>query len=189
MLFAEFCYEHNCLNSPGRFPNSFSRFEYFRKENGFVGYEAYDDTKFEVILMCALPASGKDTWVQKNYGHLPVISLDDIRETMDVLPTDDQGGVISQARSSAKEYLRAKKSFVWNATNITYSLRRQLVSLFTDYGASVKIVYLEAPYKEILKRNRERSRNVPENVIDKMIKKLEVPSVIEAHEVIWIVEN
>ena len=97
---------------------------------------------------------------RKNCKHLPVISLDDLREAMDVLPTDGQGEVIHQARDRAKEYLRAKKSFVWNATNITYSLRRQLISLFTDYGARVKVVYLEQPYKEILRRNRERSRKV-----------------------------
>ena len=65
VLFYEFCKEHGCLNSPRSFPNSFSRFEYFQKENGFVDYEAYDNTKFEVILMCALPAAGKDTWVEK----------------------------------------------------------------------------------------------------------------------------
>lgn len=189
VLFNEFCKEQSCFSSPRSFPNSFSRFEYFQKENGFVDYEAYDDTKFEAIVMCALPAAGKDTWVEKNCKHLPVISLDDIREAMDVLPTDAQGEVIYQARNRAKEYLRAKKSFVWNATNITYSLRRQLISLFTDYGAKVKVVYLEQPYKEILRRNRERSRKVPENVIDRMIKKLEVPSVTEAHEVIWIVDT
>lgn len=108
---------------------------------------------------------------------------------MDVLPTEGQGEVIYRARDKTKEYLRAKKSFVWNATNITYSLRRQLINLFIDYGAKVKIVYLEQPYKEILRRNRERSRNVPENVIDRMIKKLEVPGVTEAHEVNWIVDT
>ena len=154
-----------------------------------MDYEAYDDTKFEVILMCALPAAGKDTWVGKNYRHLPIISLDDIREAMDVLPTDCQGEVICEARDKAKDYLRAKKSFVWNATNITFSLRRQLISLFTEYGAKVKIVYLEQPYKEILRRNRDRSRSVPENVIDRMIKKLEVPGVTEAHEVNWVVDD
>lgn len=105
---------------------------------------------------------------------------------MDILPTDRQGEVIYQARNKAKEYLRLKKSFVWNATNITYTLRSQLISLFTDYGAKVKIVYLEQPYKDILRRNRERK--VPEDVIDRMIKKLEVPGVTEAHEVNWIVE-
>ncbi len=105
---------------------------------------------------------------------------------MDILPTDRQGEVIYQARNKAKEYLRLKKSFVWNATNITYTLRSQLISLFTDYGAKVKIVYLEQPYKDILRRNRERK--VPEDVIDRMIKKLEVPDVTEAHEVNWIVE-
>jgi len=47
---------------------------------------------------------------------------------------------------------------------------------------------MEAPYSEIIKRNRERSRSVPENVIGRMITKLEVPDMTEAHHVEWIVK-
>jgi predicted kinase len=46
---------------------------------------------------------------------------------------------------------------------------------------------MEAPYKEVLRRNRERSRSVPENIIERMIAKLEVPDITEAHHVEWVV--
>lgn len=186
MLFNDFCEENGCLRSPRVFPDNFSRFEYFLKENGTLDYKAYDDSKFTVTLMSGLPASGKDTWVENNFSKDKIISLDDIRADLQVLPSEGQGEVIMAAREKAKELLRVKKTFVWNATNLTFSLRSQLISLFRSYGARVRIIYLEVPYKELLKRNRERSRNVSEAIIDKMARKLEVPTGIEAHEVIWI---
>jgi predicted kinase len=187
-LFSEFCNEQGCLNNSKIFPNSISRFAYFQKENGFADFEAYDDTKSEVILMSGLPAAGKDTWIQKNYPHYKVISLDNIREDLDISPKDEQGDVVFKARETARVYLRKNQNFIWNATNLTSSLRRQLIDLFHSYGARVKIIYLEVPFSEIIKRNRERSRSVPENVIKKMIAKLEVPDITESHEVQWIVE-
>ncbi|HEX9059010.1 MAG TPA: AAA family ATPase [Clostridia bacterium] len=187
-LFSEFCRENRCFEESRKFASNFSRFVYFQKENGFPDYEAYDDTQSGVILMSGLPAAGKDTWIEKNYPDHFVVSLDDIRDEIGVSPEDGQGEVIWAAREQAKTFLRQHKSFIWNATNLTSSLRRQLVNLFVSYGAKVKIVYLEIPYKEILRRNSERSRNVPEKIIEKMISKLEVPNVTEAHEVKWIVE-
>jgi predicted kinase len=138
--------------------------------------------------MSGLPAAGKDTWIQNNYFDYPVISLDDLRDELDVSPRDEQGEVVFKARETARTYLRRNQDFVWNATNLTSFLRRQLISLFHSYGAKVKIIYMEAPYSEIIKRNRERSRSVPENVIGRMITKLEVPDMTEAHHVEWIVK-
>jgi predicted kinase len=187
-LFSEFCNEQGCLNNSKIFPNIISRFVYFQKENGFADFEAYDDTKSEVILMSGLPAAGKDTWIQKNYPDYKVISLDYIREDLDISPKDEQGDVVFKARETARVYLRKNQNFIWNATNLTSSLRRQLIDLFHSYGARVKIIYLEVPFSEIIKRNRERSRSVPENVIKRMIAKLEVPDITESHEVEWIVK-
>lgn len=85
--------------------------------------------------------------------------------------------------------MRKGKPFVWNATNITRSIRSQLIILFAGYGARVKIVYLEAPYEEILRRNRERSRNVPEKVIERLVEKLEVPENFEGCEVVRIIKG
>ncbi|HOV26316.1 MAG TPA: AAA family ATPase [Pseudobacteroides sp.] len=187
-LFTDFCSEQGCLEKPKAFPNDITRFVYFQKDNGFADFEAYDDTKSEVVLMSGLPAAGKDTWIQNNYFDYPVISLDDLRDELDVSPRDEQGEVVFKARETARTYLRRNQDFVWNATNLTSFLRRQLISLFHSYGAKVKIIYMEAPYSEIIKRNRERSRSVPENVIGRMITKLEVPDMTEAHHVEWIVK-
>jgi putative nucleotidyltransferase with HDIG domain len=187
-LFSEFCRELDCWQKPRAFADAYCRFKYFQKDNGNPCYQAYDDTKFEVILLSGLPAAGKDTWVNKNCADLPVVSLDKLREELKISPTAEQGLVVQTAKERAREFLRVQQGFVWNATNLTKKTRRQLIDLFSGYGAKVRIVYVEAPYKEILKRNRERTRYVPEKVIDKMIDKLEVPDITEAPVVKWNIQ-
>jgi predicted kinase len=135
--------------------------------------------------MSGIPGSGKDTWIQENLADWKVISLDEIRKQINVDPEDDQSIVINQAKSAAKEYMRKEVSFVWNATNLTRQLRSSLVSLFTGYGASVRIVYREADWEELLKRNQIRIAKVPENVLYRMRNRLEVPNITEAHQVDW----
>lgn len=48
--------------------------------------EAFD-LKFDVIVMCALPGAGKDTYIDRHL-KLPVLSLDDIRRENKIDPSD-----------------------------------------------------------------------------------------------------
>ena len=188
-LFREFCQENDCLHSPRQFLSAHSRFVYFRKEDGDPNYAAYDDTQFEVVLMSGLPGVGKDHWIAENLPDLPVISLDALRRQMNISPNDDQGVVANQAKAIAREYMRAGRSFVWNATNTTRSMRSLLIDFFAAYQARIRIVYLEVPFEELLRRNRSRMAMVPEAVIHKLAGKLEVPEPTEAHEVQWVVNT
>jgi predicted kinase len=188
-LFREFCQENNCWDSPRQFSSAHSRFIYFHKENGNPDYAAFDDTKLEVVLMSGLPGSGKDYWIRENLPNLPVISLDVLRQEMNVLPNETPGTVIVEAKKRAREYMRLGHSFVWNATNTTKQMRQQLINFFADYGARIKIVYLEVPLAELLQRNRSRSAIVPEKVIHKLFARLDIPDRTEAHQVEWIVDS
>jgi predicted kinase len=89
------------------------------------------------------------------------------------------------AKEQARAYLRQQQPFVWNATNVTRALREQLVNFFVSYGARVRIVYLDAPLETILRRNRSRAARVPDAVMNKLIDKLDVPDMAEAHVVLW----
>jgi len=187
-LVRELCKEQQCYDKPRQFPDEYSRFLYFHKEHGDPNYKAYDDTKFEVVLMSGLPAVGKDTWVCSHYGGRPVVALDAMRRKLKISAEDDQGHVIYAAKEQARELMRKKESFIWNATNVTRMMRQQLVELFISYGAHVHIVYLDAPFDALLKRNKNRHDSIPEQVIYKLLSKLEVPDVTEAHTVEWIYE-
>ncbi|MFC7441490.1 AAA family ATPase [Laceyella putida] len=146
----------------------------------------YDDTRCEVILMSGLPGAGKDTWISQTHPDLPVISLDQIRREHGISPTANQGEVIQIAKEQAKVLLRQRQSFIWNATNLTRHLRDPLIDLFAAYGARITIVYMDAPLDLLLSRNRKRKHEVPEAVIRKLVRKLEVPTLTEAHHVEWI---
>lgn len=190
-LFREFASEQGCLQQPKQFASSLGKFLFFQKEDGFADYTPFDQSNNEVILMSGLPGSGKDTYVQKYCKNWEIVSLDAIRRQMKILPTDTKanGKVIQAAKEMAKKYLRSKTPFVWNATNITRTLRSQLIDLFTTYGAKAKIVYVEVPYQKLLEQNRNRTHIVPENVLHKMISKLEIPSVWEAQEVEYLIRE
>jgi predicted kinase len=186
-LFREFCQEQGCWNQPFAFASAHSRFVYFQKENADPYYDAYDTTKFEVILTCAIPGTGKDFWISQQHPDLPVVSLDNLRSTMGIGPKEEQGAVIRAARDLARGYLQRQMPFVWNATNVIRSQRGGLVTLCTDYHARVRIVYLEVPYQQALRQNQERDAVVPAVVIDRFRRRLEIPNITEAQAVDWMV--
>ncbi|NES21226.1 MAG: AAA family ATPase [Symploca sp. SIO3E6] len=187
-FFREFAQENHCFDQPYSFSTPHSRFVYFHKEHSNPNYQAYDDTRLQVVLMAGLPGAGKDTWIEENLPELPVISLDKLRQQMGIAPSDKQGAVVNAAKATAKDYLRQGQSFVWNATNLSRQLRSTLINLFANYQGKIRIVYLESPWQELLRRNQHRTHRVPEKVLYRMRHRLEVPNIIEAHQVDWIVK-
>lgn len=130
---------------------------------------------------------GKDYYISTLNKDLPIISLDDIRRQHRIDPTDKKrnGWVVQEAKEMAKKHLRQGQDFIWNATNITSLMRKQLIDMFVDYQAYVKLVYIEKPYHIWRAQNRNRAYPLPENVLDKMLHNLEVPQHTEAHEVCY----
>jgi predicted kinase len=181
-LFREFCRERECLFGPRAFASAHSRFEYFRRPDRDASYAAFDNTRFEVILMCGLPGSGKDTWIAEHAGDLPCVSLDALREE----GVGDEGAVVHTARDQAREYLRRQQPFVWNATNLTRERRAPLLDLFANYDARTRLVYVETAHDELWRRNVERHRPVPRPAVERMIDRWEVPTVEEAHRVEYV---
>jgi hypothetical protein len=97
-LFRELCDELGCLTGPAPFPSAHSRLLYLRGDSSDPHYRPHEGFRADVVVTSGLPGAGKDSWVRKNLGHLPVVSLDQIRHELDVAPSDSQGGVVAQAR-------------------------------------------------------------------------------------------
>ena len=184
-LCREFAKENRCYSAPFRFPSLHTQYSYLARKDIAPEVELYDDTWGEVILMSGLPGTGKDTWIKEHYPDLPMISLDEIRKEMKISPTENQSKVLDTARERARELLRKKQPFVWNATNLSPMVRAKQIKLFTQYHASARIVYLETDWNEQLRHNTGRADAVPEQAICNMMEELILPEAKEAQRVEW----
>ena len=172
------------IGGPRRFSSKLGEYEFLK--NGNTYYEPFDESKFEVVMMSAIAGSGKDTYIKDYLSSWKVVSLDNIRKELKVKPTDKSGNgrVIQLAKERAKEFMRKKQNFVWNATNITAQMRSQLIDLFESYGGKVTIVYIEVPYKTLISQNASREAMVPISVMEKMVNNFEPPTRDEAYNII-----
>ncbi len=186
-LFREFCAEQQCLTGPRAFASDHARFLYFRNEGRHPDAPAHEDFRCEVVLLSGLPGAGKDHWLCQHLPDWPVVSLDAVRAELDVAPADAQGEVINRARQMARDHLRNRRSFAWNATNVSRQLRNECVQLFADYNAQIRIVYVEVPATVLFPRNRQRPAPVPEPVLHRLLDRWEIPNETEAHQVEWVV--
>lgn len=184
--FKKQCIMLDCYENAFKFNNHYTKIKYLNNDNVWHGDTLYDQSYKEVVMLCGLPGTGKDTFIKTHFPNYKVISLDDIREKYKIKPTDNQGEVYNIAKDEAKMLLRNKKAFVWNATNITKMIRDKQINLFHDYKAFVRVIFLETSYDEMLKRNSSRNRYVSEKVINDMLEKLEIVEDFEADIVEWI---
>jgi len=182
-LFLEWARELGCAEAPRTFPSDHSRFVYFA-QGGDPDRHVHDDTVCEVVLLSGLPGAGKDTWIGTNLAGWPVVSLDQVRSELEVDPEDDQGALVQYARELCREHLRVRRAFALNATSLVSALRERWIRLFSDYRARVRIVALEVPYAELLRRNRARGKaGLPCKVLESFIDRWEPPALSEAHAV------
>ncbi len=188
-LFHEAAVLEGCLAGPRAFPSGHARFWYFRKPDRDPDYAAHDDSRCTVTVMCGLPGAGKDSWLRQNAPDLPVISLDALRESLDMEPGEPQGPVIEAAREAARVHLRRGQDFAWNATNLSKDIRHRIIDLCADYNARVRLVYVEAPEASLRARNRAREARVPDRVIDGLLRRWELPDATEAAELVLAVEG
>lgn len=184
-MFADFAKEHSCFEKPRQFPNDHSRFSYFYSNRRDPDREVYDDTRGKITLMSGLPGAGKNYCIDSEFRGIPIVSLDAVRESLDVAPEDDQGPVIVAAKEKAREYLRSGEPFVWNATNVSRRLRQSLISWSQSYNPRVQIVYVEPKsFASLQSQNSGREKPVPADVLNKLANALEVPDLSEAHELV-----
>lgn len=181
LLFEEYAAEQGCARAPYPFPSEHTRYAYFRSQTRPPDQPAYDDTTVRVHVLSGLPGAGKDTYVRRHLAGLPQVSLDALRRELGVKPSQDQAPVAERARELAREHLRARREFVWNATNLSGEQRGRCLGLLADYHANIRLIYCETGSDELARRNAEREPPFPGAALDRLLERWEVPHAGEAH--------
>lgn len=186
-LFCEVARDEDCFGQPRRFADAHTAISYFRGAQVHPDYALFQEPGSQVIVMSGLPASGKNSWVAKHHPDLPVVSFDDAREALGLAHGKNEGKVAHLAVDRAKDLLRRRQPFVWNATNLSELMRKKTLDLLFSYHAEVDLVYLEQPRAELLRRNTRRDTSLSNKTLTAMLHRWDLPLPTEAHRVVYAV--
>lgn len=134
-------------------------------------------------IMVGLPGSGKSTKASEmleKRNNIVLISTDDIREEFgDINDQSKNNEVYDLYYKRAETALKEGKSVILDATNTTVKSRRVAIERLRKYVKGIVAHYFNVSYEVCLYRNNTRDRNVPENVITRMYKALQIPTYAE----------
>ncbi len=143
-----------------------------------------------IVVLVGLPGSGKSAYC-KDLG-VPTLSSDAIR----LLVADDEDDqtihrdVFNTLRYLLRQRLRARRPLTYiDATNLTPSERRPYLGIGAKYGCRVEAVFFDVPLEICQRRNRDRRRVVPEQVIKLMFERLAPPNVVEGFSAVHVIRG
>jgi predicted kinase len=146
--------------------------------------------KGQIILTVGLPGSGKSTYLRRK-GIQPLSS-----DTLRLWILDDETDQSQQYRVFvALRYLLElrlrlgrKRNYV-DATNLTPKERRPYFHLAEKFGYELRAIYFDVPLATCKRRNRRRKRHVPDEVMERMARRLAPPARAEGFSKIAIVRG
>lgn len=145
-------------------------------------------------VMVGIPGSGKSTYARTNLAHALRISLDDLRLMLSsrtfVARLEplivDTGDAVTDAVAS---YAATRKyDVVHDATNVTVARRAPLIERAKHFGLIPVAVYVEVPLSIALARNNARRFPVPNEAVESFYRRLQVPTLAEGFEEVYVVE-
>ena len=147
----------------------------------------------EFILLVGLPGSGKSYVAKHHYPNCTHISSDAIRGELwgDENDQRDPTIVFNEMKRRTKEALARGESVVYDATNLNSRKRSALVHEIKNKFPNVEChcMLILCSIKECKRRQGQRDRNVPDEVIDRMVRQFEVPYYNEGWNRIYLINN
>lgn len=123
----------------------------------------------KAYLTVGMPASGKSTWAeaQENFVN---INLDDCRAEVSGDATNQLSTVEAVKLQAEKIYQAGLqgKDIIISDTNLNPTYRDLLVKDLVHQGFEVELVFFPISLELAKERNSKRSRQVPENILEKM---------------------
>lgn len=144
-----------------------------------------------LTLLVGVPGSGKTTWANKNHKENEVVlSSDLIRKELFNDETNQENNklVFTTLYNRARELLKSGKSVIIDATNVTIKDRSRALKNFTNFSV-IKVAIVFKTATDICKfRDKNRTRTVGEEVIDKFTEKFINPTKEEGFDEIIYIE-
>ena len=143
-------------------------------------------------MMVGLPASGKSTYAEKLVkGTITrVRSSDDLREELlgNVNDMSQNSSIFDILHSLIKADIYEGSDSVYDATNLKAVYRKNFLDSLKLLECKKVCVYMKCPYEVCMERNLSRERVVPKDVMERMNKFLEPPTLDEGWDEIITVE-
>lgn len=148
-----------------------------------------------VYMLVGVPASGKSTWAKQNHSGALIASSDDYIEQqakkMGTTYSDVFDTYIKAANNHA--IATARKAFsdnidlIWDQTNLTKNGRKNKLKMVPHSYKKVA-VFFPTPHEDVLKKRlaSRPGKNIPDYVVNSMIKTIEKPSKEEGFDEIII---
>jgi len=132
----------------------------------------------KLILLIGLPASGKSTLAKQLQAECPdqdLISTDAIREK--IFGSEAIQGswllIRQEVQRQFQSAIAAHHTAIYDATNAQRSHRREIISIGRELGfTTITGIWVDTPVWLCLARNKQRNRQVPEEVIFRMHRQL-----------------
>jgi putative nucleotidyltransferase with HDIG domain len=139
-----------------------------------------DKSPQEVTLLIGAPASGKSTY-RNSLTNSTVICMDDIRKELCGNPNDQSKNqlVFDRCLKDLSKAIKAGENVVLDNTNFSRKMRKMFLEVARNHGCQINAVYWDLPIETLLKRNLEREKAVPEDVVWRFYKNLETPASYE----------
>jgi len=131
----------------------------------------------EAIIFIGIPASGKSTYYEKHFKDTH------LRLNLDML------GRRRRERALFEAAVKTGTKIVIDNTNIDLAHRQKYIPLLKKNNYKIISYYFHIPEEQSLKRNKERDRFVPEDVIWKLRKNLVQPTKDEGFDEVHIIDN
>lgn len=131
------------------------------------------------IMLVGVAGSGKST-VAKDLmdgrENILYLSSDILREEMlgDVNNQDSNTDIFEAMRVKTINALKSGMHVIYDATNINRKKRKGLLQQLPKDVEKIAL-YMATPYEKILEQNSNRERVVPQDVIDRMYKNMQIP--------------